>query len=412
MTCNSFAILLSEGVLSSTKVPATENLPDLELQLSHRFVDWMERISWLKPTKDLYLPIMDPSVGIDIAAEVATPAGERVIFLVELKESIRPSDVAKLVSRLRQRMESSDFHKKMRSIDLSSPDARPYPVLASRWLSPRTVQRIADEQGVGWFDLVGNAHFDFPGGYLHAEGIPNPFESKERTIAWTSDHAQRVLRVLLEPKHVGQSWKQRDLSVACFPNVSLGTVNKVAKRLIASAYAEDTDQGLRLTDPEGLLRDWAANYRPIHQATRTFYTTLHGDALQERLVKLCRDYRISPPDSTATFALAGSSAAVWFAPFLRTPSLCLYATPGGERVLIKELELQPAEKGTNVTLWVTLRSDFYRYPIHLPNGITTTSMVQTYLDLHAAGERGKEAAEHLLTQKLRPLWNEWKSANP
>lgn len=221
-----------------------------------------------------------------------------------------------------------------------------------------------------------------------------------------------MLRVLLEPNHVGQSWKQRDLSVACFPNVSLGTVNKVAKRLIASAYAEDTDQGLRLTDPEGLLRDWAANYCPIHQATRTFYTTLHGDALQERLVKLCRDYRISPPDSTATFALAGSSAAVWFAPFLRTPSLCLYATPGGERVLIRELELQPAEKGANVTLWVTPRSDFYRYPIHLPNGITTTSMVQTYLDLQAGGERGREAAEHFLTQKLKPLWNEWKSANP
>ena len=68
-----------------------------------------------------------------------------------------------------------------------------------------------------------------------------------------------MLRVLLEPQHVGQSWKQRDLSMACFPNVSLGTVNKVVKRLITSAYAEETDQGIRLIDPAGLLCDWAAN---------------------------------------------------------------------------------------------------------------------------------------------------------
>lgn len=412
MTCNLIAILFSEGVLSSTKVPATENPQDLELQLSHRFWDWMERISWLKPTEDLYATMVELDLGFDFAAEVATPGGERVLFLVEVKESIRPSDVAKLVSRLRQSTENPNFHKRMRMAGFLNTDSRPYPVLAARWLSPRTVQRIADEQGVGWFDLAGNAHLDFPGGYLHAEGIPNPFESKERTIAWTSDHAQRVLRVLLEPKHLGQSWKQRDLSMACFPKVSLGTVNKVAKRLIASAYAEETDQGLRLTDHEGLLRDWAANYRPIHKSTRTFYTTLHGDALQERLAKLCRDYRTSPPDTTATFALAGSSAAVWFAPLVRNPSLCLYATPGGERVLIKELELQPAEKGANVTLWVTPRSDFYRDRQDLPNGITTTSLVQTYLDLQAGGERGREAAEHLLTQKLKPLWNEWKSANP
>ena len=276
---------------------------------------------------------------------------------------------------------------------------------------PVQVQRIAAEKGVGWFDVVGNAHLDFPGGYLHVEGISNPFESKERTIAWTSDHAQRVLRVLLEPNHMGQSWKQRDLSTACIPNVSLGTVNKVAKRLLASAYAEETDQGIRLTDPEGLLRDWAANYRPIHQSTRTFYTTLHGDALQERMVKLCRDYHLGPPDPFPTFALAGASAAVWFAPFVRATSLCLYTTSGGERALIKELELQPAEKGANVILWIT-RPYAFRYAIHLPNGITTTSLVQIYLDLQAGGERGREAAEHLLTQKLKPLWNEWKSANP
>ena len=69
-------------------------------------------------------------------------------------------------------------------------------------------------------------------------------------------------------------------------------------------------------------------------------------------------------------------------------------------------------QGANVTLWVTPRSDAFRYRIHLPGGMTTTSLVQTYLDLCTVGERGREAAEHLLTQKLQPLWNQWNSENP
>ena len=392
-------------------MPATANPEDLELQLSHRFQDWMERVSWLKPSEDLKVRLMDPGIGIDIAAEVGTPGGEQMLFLVHVKASIRPSEVATLVSWLRQRMQDSQFREYL-GLDGFKPDTRIYPILAASWLSPRTAQRIAAESGVGWFDLVGNAHFDFPGGYIHSEGIPNPFESKERTIAWTSDHAQRVLRVLLEPKHAGRSWKQRDLAAACFPLVSLGTVNKVAKRLLASAYAKESEKGLRLNDPEGLLRDWAANYRPIHQAARTYYTTLHGDALQERLVNLFHAYQFNSPDTSVTFALAGTSAAAWFAPLVRSTSLCLYTTPNGESALIKGLELQHADKGANVTLWITLGSDFYRYPESLTNGIITTSLVQIYLDLQASGERGREAAEHLLTQKLKPLWNEWKSVNP
>ena len=35
-----------------------------------------------------------------------------------------------------------------------------------------------------------------------------------------------------------------------------------------------------------------------------------------------------------------------------------------------------------------------------PPDVTCTSAVQTYLDLWAAGERGREAAEHLRQEKL------------
>jgi hypothetical protein len=116
-------------------VPATENLPDLELQLSHRFWNWMERVSWLKPTEDLYATMVEPDLGFDFAAELDAPSGEKVLFVVLAKESIRPSDVATLVCRLRQRVETPEFRQRMGLAGFSNPDSRPYPVLAARWFS-------------------------------------------------------------------------------------------------------------------------------------------------------------------------------------------------------------------------------------------------------------------------------------
>jgi hypothetical protein len=384
---------------------------DLALQIEQRFSEWLAQISWLKTARDLSVPERTRDAGGEFAAEVDTPGDHKIRIRIKAKSLIRPSDVDPLVSKIRRRTKQDSFESALRHAGVSD-QGSPYLILAAPWLSPRTIQKIAMEQDVGWFDLAGNAHIDFPGAYIHVEGIPNPFESKERTITWTSRHAQRVLRELLHPEHLGRSWKQRDLASECFPNVSLGTVNKVAKRLVESAYAEETPQGLRLTDPEGLLRDWAKSYRPIHQTTRNYYTTLHGEALQNRLREVFLAHQLSPPDTMATIALASSSAAAWFAPLLRSSSLCCYATPGGERALVKELELQPADKGANVTLWVTPRSGAFRHRIHLPSGITTTSMVQTYLDLWSGGERSQEAAEHLLTQKLKPLWTQWQSTTP
>jgi hypothetical protein len=371
----------------------------------------MESLPWLKPQRDLEATTLHEGLGIDMAAQVETPDGGRRLIFIEAKQSIRPSEVEGIAQRLRAKAAEEQFNEELRYAGTFDRSAKNYFVLAAPWLSSRTTDVIRKESDFGWFDLAGNAHLDFPGAYLHVEGISNPFKSKERTISWKSRHAQRVLRELLKPKQLGQKWRQRALAEACFPSVSIGTVNKVAKRLVDFAYAEETDQGLRLTDPEGLLRDWAKHYQPIHQTTHSFYTTLNGDALQNRLQDTFSAHQNSPPDTRATIALAGTSAAKWFAPFLRSPSLYCYATPSGERALIQDLDLQPTEKGANVILWITPRSGPFSHRIHLPNGITTTSLVQTYLDLYVSGERGREAAEHILSQKLLPQWNEWKFQN-
>ncbi len=57
-------------------------------------------------------------------------------------------------------------------------------------------------------------------------------------------------------------------------------------------------------------------------------------------------------------------------------------------------------------LWVTSKADVFQDLVDLPNGTPATGLVQTYLDLHLRGDRGQEAAEFLMSQKLAPKWNE------
>jgi hypothetical protein len=37
-------------------------------------------------------------------------------------------------------------------------------------------------------------------------------------------------------------------------------------------------------------------------------------------------------------------------------------------------------------------------------GLRCTGLIQTWLDLAAAGERGGEAAQHLFDERIAPLW--------
>ena len=354
----------------------------------------METISWLKPTQDLLATLTGSNFHIDFAAGITTPGGEEVVLLVEMKQMLRPADVPSLADKLESYSEMSDFAEGSRIV----------PLVAAKWLSPRTQQELK-RAGLGWFDLAGNAHIEFPGVYLHVEGIDNPFKTKSHNIQWTSEHGQRVFRVLLDPKYCGHYWRQREIQEACVPQVSLGTVNKVVKNLVNEAYTVETTDGLLLRDPGGLLKQWAQHYSPFYQQARKCYTHLHGDALMESIREFCSGRENRFPTTETDFALAGLSAAKLFAPYVRDSTLYCYATPNAVEQLINQLDLQESPKGANVILWVTKQPDAF-LKAELIDNVYATNALQTYLDLWVGGERSREAAEFLYSQKLRELLEE------
>jgi hypothetical protein len=77
----------------------------------------------------------------------------------------------------------------------------------------------------------------------------------------------------------------------------------------------------------------------------------------------------------------------------------------GEQILIKMLELQAVSSGGNVII-ERPKDDFLMQEIpRNENGVSYTNPVQTYLDIGIAGERGREAAEHLESFRLKEIWS-------
>tara|TARA_R110002096_G_scaffold206192_8_gene392368 strand:+ start:9706 stop:10851 length:1146 start_codon:yes stop_codon:yes gene_type:complete len=361
---------------------------------------WME-----EPPTVSEFPLDD---RVDLAAVMHGPLG-RVAFLVECKSSIRPSEIAKLAQRLeRNRCEPSLLTA------LNLPKKTPvYGLLAAPWISRRAGE-VIEQAGLGWFDLAGNCHISVRGFHDHREGIPNPYVEESRKVAWSSEKAQLVLRTMLHPENVKRSWRLRELVEAVTSGVSLGMVQKVTHRLLEENYAVDTPNGVQIANPSDLLIAWGQAYKSGKRESKRYYTPLHGAELQNAIVqfsKVAHDQR--SPDSDLRrprVVYAAYSAAKWYAPFGRSPFTELYIVSTlnpGFRYLedsAAAMQLQTVPEGENVVITqVRDEAVFWRAEQVSPD-LWATNPIQTYLDLVSGGERGQEAAEHLLKHKIIKDW--------
>ena len=88
------------------------------------------------------------------------------------------------------------------------------------------------------------------------------------------------------------------------------------------------------------------------------------------------------------------------APYGRTGTQYFYADDAGLERLHTVLKLSSVSKGENVVVTLLKDPGLFRDTVEPAPSAICTSPVQTYLDLAAAGERGREAADHLRREKL------------
>lgn len=271
---------------------------------------------------------------------------------------------------------------------------RCYGVLTAPFISEESA-RICTEAGMGYADLAGNAHLSFDHVFIDIRTGENPFREKRELRSLFTPKVGRILKVLLTPPL--RAWKVEELSKES--GVSLGHVSNVRKRLLDMEWGETDDSGLRLTKPEDLAKAWQDAYEP-HLVRRTgYYTVFHGEQMETAIRSA-----LAEAGAGEHAVLSSYSAAHWIAPYARQGSHFFYADDIGTDILRRHLQLEPAPRGENVVIAEPREDDIFTQRIEPVSGIWCTGLVQTWLDLSAAGERGIEAAEHLLQHKL----SEWK----
>lgn len=267
------------------------------------------------------------------------------------------------------------------------------PLFIAPYLSPE-VRSICRAEKMGFMDLEGNAWLTFGSVFIERQVATKPAAERRELRSLFKPKSARVLRILL--RDPAQAWKVVDLAKAA--DVSLGHVSNVRTALLDRGWARLANGGISLASPDAVLDSWRDAYQPPIGRRLEFYTTAHGKAL-ERVTSAIRN-----DGSSGLAALSSFSAAHWLAPYGRAGTELFYTDERGLKRLKSALELSETSVGANVTITVVEDLGIFMDTVEPATGIICTSPVQTYLDLAASGERGREAADYLRKKML--VWKE------
>ncbi|MCW0001538.1 type IV toxin-antitoxin system AbiEi family antitoxin [Pararhizobium sp. YC-54] len=345
---------------------------DLEIRAADAIKALLERVPVIKVEK---IELTPPRFSVDILAEL-TMDGNRRLLACEVKPIGQPRHVRAALLQLRKA-----------SVQFDPPAT---PIFIAPYLSPEA-QALCREFDVGYLDLVGNAWLAFDTVFIERFVDTKPPAVQRSLKSVFKPKSAQVLRVLL--REPDRAWRVADLAHAA--DVSLGHVSNVRNELVDREWAEITDEGLRLSQPDELLSTWHDAYEAPAGERLAFYTTLHGTSFD---IAARSALNADPGSSRAMFA--SFSAAHWLAPYGRVATQYFYADADGLEQLRKALKLSPATSGSNVVITVLKEHGLFNDAVEPAPNAVCTSPVQTYLDLAIAGEWGGEAAGHLRKEVL------------
>ncbi|RCI77194.1 hypothetical protein DNK03_21450 [Brucella anthropi] len=349
-----------------------DSLNELESQAAKVVEELLQSVPVLRINK---VELTSPRSGVDILVELNIN-GHHHFLVCEVKPAGQPRHVRAALLQL---------HK---AADHFDPPATP--IFIAPYLSP-DAQALCREFNVGFIDFVGNARIAFESVFIERQVDAKPPAVHRSLKSIFKPKSAQVLRVLLRDPI--RPWRVADLAQAS--DVSLGHVSNVRSELVDREWAEVTEDGLRLSQPDGLLDSWREAYEAPAGERMSFYTTLHGQSLEASARGALGAQEGYPHAAFASF-----SAAHWLAPYGRVATQHFYADAAGLNRLRDALKLSPAASGANVVVTVLKDRGLFNDIVEPAPNVICTSPVQTYLDLSIAGERGAEAAEHLRKELL------------
>jgi Transcriptional regulator, AbiEi antitoxin, Type IV TA system len=308
--------------------------------------------------------------------------GQSWTLVCEVKNVGQPRFVREGAFQLRKYLQSLSSHQA-------------YGIFIAPYLSEESAALLREES-LGYLDFAGNCFLSFDGVFVERSGSPHTPERRRELREIFAPKASRVLRVLFTD--VNRYWRVTEL--AEHAAVSLGQVSNVRRALLDREWASTDSQGLRLRKPGTILDAWSSAYAPKLAAEKDYYTILHGNELNSGI----KAAFTSIPQN-ARLVLASFSAAQWLAPFARSAGTHFYADELGIATLSEHLKLERASRGTNVSVALPKDDAVFIDSCEPAPGFRCTGLLQTYLDLAGAGDRGREAADHLRKTRLEPQWS-------
>ncbi|MCW5623165.1 MAG: hypothetical protein KIT73_00400 [Burkholderiales bacterium] len=309
-------------------------------------------------------------------------AGEPHRLIVACKASGQPRHVRDAIGRLAPVV--------ARAADLTRG------LVFAPFISPAS-RALLVEHNMGWLDLAGNARVAFPRFHLEiSKADRDPFATKREQRSLFFPKSARLLKLLLHEPHL--SWKVADLAARA--DVSVGQVSNVRRALIEREWAHaETGEGFRLTQPDALLDAWRDDGVQAPSIALRGYTLKHGRALDAAIEQVFAN----GDSQNVRVLLASHSVARRAAPYARVAGEFFYASPAGITLLEQHLELVATDKGENVTIFAPGDAGLWQETMALAPNLRGTGPIQTYLDLLASGDRGREAASHWRTEKIDPM---------
>lgn len=352
----------------------SESMKELEIRAAGALGALIERVPTIK-LEDIEVEPAGSDHGVDILAHVNVSDRPRVL-VCEVKASGQPRHVRMALLQLR------DY--------VAHHGSEVTPIFIAPYLSPEA-QALCRAHEVGFLDLEGNARLVFDGVFIERLVSSKPSAERRELKSLFKPKSAQVLRVML--REPGRPWRVTELAEIAV--VSLGHVSNVRSGLLDREWGRVSDKGLFISEADALLNAWRDAYEPPAGKRMSFYTTQHGSAFEDTARQALH---AGPGNGQAVFA--SFSAAHWLAPYGRTGLQYFYADDAGLERLKVGLKLSSASKGENVAVTLLKDQGLFRDITEPAPGAVCTSPIQTYLDLTAAGERGREAAEHLRREKL------------
>ncbi len=341
--------------------PPPENAPterELAVLPARRFAELLPT-GWTVST-----PPTAPEPGAGRSLRVQAPDGRTASLAIDVKAVVDARDVPVLAERAARRTGTDGT------------------IVAGRYVSPRTRERLA-AAGLSFVDWTGNVRIGVadPGLMLTATGADrDPFRSPDRpTNDLSGRPAGRVVRALVD---LPGPWQMRDLAAAA--GTSLGSTARTVGFLDREdLITRDARGAITGVDWEPLLHRWAADYDLQRQGRLHRFMAPRGMRHVEKSL-----LNVDP----ASYAVSGSIAAKWIAPYAEARFGLIYARDVD--ALASAVDARPLDVVNLIVIEPPDNAPFLRTVQR--DGLTFTALSQVAIDLLTGPGRNPSEGVYLM----------------